>query len=58
MLLFDEVKTGITAGWHGAGQRYGVTPDLIAVGKSIGGGLPSGRSEDRKSAWTPSPQAA
>ena len=42
MLLFDEVKTGITAGWHGAGQRYGVTPDLIAVGKSIGGGLPLG----------------
>jgi glutamate-1-semialdehyde 2,1-aminomutase len=42
MLLFDEVKTGITAGWHGAGQRYGVMPDLIAVGKSIGGGLPLG----------------
>ena len=42
MLLFDEVKTGITAGWHGAGTRYGVTPDLIAVGKSIGGGLPLG----------------
>lgn len=42
MLLFDEVKTGITAGWHGAGTRYGVTPDLIAIGKSIGGGLPLG----------------
>jgi glutamate-1-semialdehyde 2,1-aminomutase len=42
LLLFDEVKTGITAGWNGAGQRYGVTPDLIAIGKSIGGGLPLG----------------
>jgi glutamate-1-semialdehyde 2,1-aminomutase len=42
LLLFDEVKTGITAGWKGAGARHGVTPDLIAVGKSIGGGLPLG----------------
>ncbi|HSL19907.1 MAG TPA: aspartate aminotransferase family protein [Vicinamibacterales bacterium] len=42
LLLFDEVKTGITAGWHGAGRAEGVVPDLIAVGKSIGGGLPLG----------------
>jgi hypothetical protein len=42
LLLFDEVKTGITASWHGAANRYGVVPDLIAIGKSIGGGLPLG----------------
>jgi len=42
LLLFDEVKTGITASWHGAAARYGVVPDLLAVGKSIGGGLPLG----------------
>jgi len=42
LLLFDEVKTGITASWRGAGAMYGVRPDLIAVGKSIGGGLPLG----------------
>ena len=42
LLLFDEVKTNITAGWNGAGRRYGVLPDLIAIGKSIGGGLPLG----------------
>ncbi len=42
LLLFDEVKTGITASWHGAAHRYGVVPDLIAIGKSIGGGLPLG----------------
>jgi glutamate-1-semialdehyde 2,1-aminomutase len=42
LLLFDEVKTGITASWHGAASRHGVLPDLIAVGKSIGGGLPLG----------------
>jgi glutamate-1-semialdehyde 2,1-aminomutase len=42
LLLFDEVKTGITAGWQGAAGRHGVVPDLIALGKSIGGGLPLG----------------
>lgn len=42
LLLFDEVKTGITASWHGAAGREGVLPDLVAVGKSIGGGLPVG----------------
>ena len=42
LLLFDEVKTGITSSWHGAGRKFGVVPDLIAVGKSIGGGLPLG----------------
>ena len=40
LLLFDEVKTGITAGWHGATGHYGIAPDLIAIGKSMGGGLP------------------
>ena len=42
MLLFDEVKTGITAGWRGAAAQHGVLPDLMSVGKSIGGGLPLG----------------
>jgi glutamate-1-semialdehyde 2,1-aminomutase len=42
LLLFDEVKTSITAGWHGAAHGYGVVPDLITIGKSIGGGLPLG----------------
>ncbi len=40
LLVFDEVKTGLTAGHQGAGQRLGVTPDLVALAKSIGGGLP------------------
>lgn len=42
LLLFDEVKTGITASWNGAASKYGVGPDLIALGKSIAGGLPLG----------------
>jgi glutamate-1-semialdehyde 2,1-aminomutase len=40
VLLFDEVKTGLTAGYAGAAQRLGVQPDLITLAKSIGGGLP------------------
>ena len=40
VLIFDEVKTGLTAGSAGAAQRLGVTPDLITLAKSIGGGLP------------------
>ena len=40
LLVFDEVKTGLTAGYAGAAKRLGVTPDLIALAKSVGGGLP------------------
>lgn len=40
ILIFDEVKTGLTAGPQGAAQRIGVKPDLICLAKSIGGGLP------------------
>lgn len=40
VLIFDEVKTGLTAGPAGAAQRLGVQPDLITLAKSIGGGLP------------------
>ena len=40
VLIFDEVKTGLTAGPQGASQKLGVTPDLITLAKSIGGGIP------------------
>jgi len=42
LLIFDVVKTGITAGYGGASAHFGVTPDLIALAKSIGGGFPIG----------------
>ena len=42
LLIFDEVKTGITAGPGGATKKLGVTPDLITLAKSIGGGFPVG----------------
>ncbi|HEY1420257.1 MAG TPA: aspartate aminotransferase family protein [Candidatus Dormibacteraeota bacterium] len=42
LLIFDEVKTGLTIGPGGATERFGVTPDLIALAKAMGGGLPCG----------------
>src|SRR6266853_735674 len=42
LLIFDEVKTGVTIAAGGASERFGVTPDLVALAKAIGGGLPCG----------------
>jgi glutamate-1-semialdehyde 2,1-aminomutase len=42
LLAFDEVKTGVTIHYAGAVGRFGVTPDLVCLAKSIGGGLPCG----------------
>ncbi len=42
LLIFDEVITGFRAAYGGAQARLGVTPDLTALGKIIGGGLPVG----------------
>ena len=42
LLLFDEVMTGFRVAWGGAQQRYNVHPDITAMGKIIGGGLPVG----------------
>ena len=39
LLTFDEVKTGLTVGPGGATRLLGVTPDIICLAKSIGGGL-------------------
>jgi glutamate-1-semialdehyde 2,1-aminomutase len=40
LLIFDEVMTGFRIAPGGARERFGVTPDLTALGKVIGGGLP------------------
>jgi glutamate-1-semialdehyde 2,1-aminomutase len=42
LLIFDEVKTGCTIAPGGATERFGVTPDLVALAKAIGGGTPCG----------------
>jgi glutamate-1-semialdehyde 2,1-aminomutase len=42
LLIFDEVMTGFRVARGGAQEIYGVKPDLTALGKVIGGGLPVG----------------
>jgi glutamate-1-semialdehyde 2,1-aminomutase len=42
LLIFDEVMTGFRVALGGAQQVLGVTPDLSAFGKVIGGGMPVG----------------
>jgi glutamate-1-semialdehyde 2,1-aminomutase len=42
LLIFDEVITGFRLASGGAQEIYGVKPDLTALGKVIGGGLPVG----------------
>ncbi|MBV9027206.1 MAG: glutamate-1-semialdehyde 2,1-aminomutase [Candidatus Eremiobacteraeota bacterium] len=40
LLIFDEVVTWLRLGLGGAQRRFGVVPDLTALGKIMGGGLP------------------
>jgi glutamate-1-semialdehyde 2,1-aminomutase len=40
LLLFDEVITGFRVAPGGAQEHYGVTPDLVVLGKVVGGGFP------------------
>jgi glutamate-1-semialdehyde 2,1-aminomutase len=42
ILIFDEVKTGLCVAAGGATERFGVTPDMVTLAKTLGGGLPSG----------------
>jgi glutamate-1-semialdehyde 2,1-aminomutase len=42
LLIFDEVITGFRLARGGAQEVYGIKPDLTALGKAIGGGLPVG----------------
>ena len=42
LLIFDEVITGFRLGLGGATEFYGVKPDMVTLGKSVGGGLPVG----------------
>ena len=42
LLIIDEVMTGFRVALAGAQDYFGVTPDLTALGKVIGGGMPVG----------------
>jgi glutamate-1-semialdehyde 2,1-aminomutase len=40
LLIFDEVMTGFRLAYGGAQELFGITPDMTALGKIIGGGMP------------------
>ena len=42
LLIFDEVMSGFRATLRGAETITGVTPDIVTLGKVIGGGMPVG----------------
>jgi glutamate-1-semialdehyde 2,1-aminomutase len=42
ILIFDEVKTGVTIAPGGATEMFGVQPDLVCLAKALGGGTPIG----------------
>jgi 4-aminobutyrate aminotransferase len=57
MLIFDEVQTGFgrTGAWFAA-QKMGVTPDILALAKALGGGLPLGAvvsARELQDKWLP-----
>ena len=48
VMISDEVMTGFRIGPTTACEYYGVTPDLITLGKVIGGGMPVGAFGGRR----------
>ena len=48
VLIFDEVMTGFRLSKGGASEYYGVNPDMVTLGKIIGGGLPVGAFGGKK----------
>ncbi len=40
VLIFDEIKTAFRLAIGGAGERYGVRPDLAVLGKALANGFP------------------
>lgn len=42
LLIFDEVISGFRVGFEGATGLYDIKPDIITLGKIIGGGMPVG----------------
>jgi glutamate-1-semialdehyde 2,1-aminomutase len=48
LLIFDEVMTGFRVARGGAQALYHITPDLVTLGKVIGGGMPVGAFGGRR----------
>jgi glutamate-1-semialdehyde 2,1-aminomutase len=40
VLIYDEIKTACRVALGGAGERWGVVPDLVVLGKAIANGFP------------------
>lgn len=54
LVIYDEVITAFRFMYGGAQDLLGVTPDLTALGKVIGGGLPIGAYGGKKKLWNKS----
>jgi len=48
MLIFDEVITGFRLAPGGACEYFGIEPDLVTLGKIVGGGMPLGAYGGRR----------
>jgi glutamate-1-semialdehyde 2,1-aminomutase len=48
LLIFDEVITGFRVAYGGMQTLYSIEPDLTALGKIVGGGLPVGAYGGRR----------
>lgn len=48
VLIFDEVITGFRLAFGGAQEYYGVIPDMVTLGKVMGGGFPIAAFGGRK----------
>lgn len=59
MLVLDEIQTGFGRTGHlFAHQKYGIIPDILCLGKAMGGGMPIGgliSSQEHLSAFTKNP---
>lgn len=52
VFILDEVMSGFRVALGGASERYGVSGDLVTLGKVIGGGLPIGAVGGRREIMT------
>ncbi len=48
LLIFDEVITGFRLALGGACEYFGIQPDLVTLGKIVGGGMPVGAYGGRR----------